>query len=338
MTMSVVEVEDEAPAEAETPTPVGATATPAVGATLDDDLLRVARAVLVWLKKFAARTRGPESFVAPIREMIDDLERVTGEDRTPGSAVEMTLESLADEFDPRGSYAHHTAGDPVEMIRMAFRVSILRAERAEMHARDNLGKVRDERVTAKKALKSIEKAQTYLEAVIASYQPRETTMTTETSNDAPRDPNAQYLEGGIHGAGDTAMSGEPKRIDPLPITHHHDGHGLNESLVIHRDTPDPENGNASHGYTVGYVERGMRLNVAHVDFQHGPRDEEDSTTGCTDATLLAIVLDRYNGFQSGKYRCRENALVITKLEEALHWMKHRADGRAGRGVLGKNEV
>jgi len=30
--------------------------------------------------------------------------------------------------------------------------------------------------------------------------------------------------------------------------------------------------------------------------------------------------------------------VITKLEEALHWMQHRANERARRGVLGKNQI
>lgn len=125
------------------------------------------------------------------------------------------------------------------------------------------------------------------------------------------------------------------------ITHHHDGHGLNDSILISCDERDPDNGNASHYYMVDHVgvpceEGGGRL--AHVQFQHGPRDEPDSKTGCTDAVLLAIVLDRYEGFQSGQFKCRENAMVITKLEEALHWMKHRADARARRGVLGKNEA
>lgn len=32
--------------------------------------------------------------------------------------------------------------------------------------------------------------------------------------------------------------------------------------------------------------------------------------------------------------CRENALALTKLEEALHWLKARQDDRAARGVAG----
>lgn len=135
---------------------------------------------------------------------------------------------------------------------------------------------------------------------------------------------------------------------------HHDGHGLNDALLICCDERDPDAGNASHKYC-GYLMSAADVakytlnppdavsgefaeaEVLNIDFQHGPRDEESSNPGATDAALIAILLDRYEGFQSGPYRCRENALVITKLEEALHWMQHRANDRARRGVLGKNE-
>ena len=117
------------------------------------------------------------------------------------------------------------------------------------------------------------------------------------------------------------------------ITHHHDGHGLNDSIVINCDDRDPKNGNASHNYAAMIGDEPESLLAT---FQHGPRDEKGSKGGITDAALLAVVLDRYEGFQSGDYACRENAIVITKLQEALHWMKHRADARAARGVLGKN--
>lgn len=121
---------------------------------------------------------------------------------------------------------------------------------------------------------------------------------------------------------------------------HHDGHGLNDLLIIEADERDPEAGNASHFYMAGlagFDEEGPYETVAiRVQFQHGPRNAE-GTPGALDAALIAILLDRYEGFQSGPYRCRENALVITKLEEALHWMQHRTNDRARRGVLGTKE-
>lgn len=109
---------------------------------------------------------------------------------------------------------------------------------------------------------------------------------------------------------------------------HHDGHGLNESIVIQADDKGP--GGASHLYTM--VISGEE--VASIQFQRGPRNTPGSTPGVTEAALLAVLIDRLQCFQAGEYACRENAIQITKLEEALHWARARADARAKRGVLG----
>ncbi len=121
------------------------------------------------------------------------------------------------------------------------------------------------------------------------------------------------------------------------IVEHHDGHGLNEALEVTRDARDPANGGASHRYEVVHIDEGVRRQVASIQFQHGPRHEALSKPGCTEAALLAILIDRLRGFQAGPYACRENALMLTKLEEALHWTRARADGRSRRGVLGKDQ-
>ena len=39
---------------------------------------------------------------------------------------------------------------------------------------------------------------------------------------------------------------------------------------------------------------------------------------------------------TGRFRCRENALIITKVEEAIHWGNHRTAERERRGVEGVN--
>lgn len=117
------------------------------------------------------------------------------------------------------------------------------------------------------------------------------------------------------------------------ISSHLDGHGLNDRIRIFADAVDPNAGGASHNYTVvldGQV-------VATINYQHGPRLEANSTPGITDAVLLAIVADRMACFNAGPYACRENALVRTHVELAMHWERARADDRAKRGVLGKNE-
>jgi hypothetical protein len=112
------------------------------------------------------------------------------------------------------------------------------------------------------------------------------------------------------------------------ITDHHDGFGLAESIVIEKDEPGP--GGASHRYR--FVIDGTE--VASVQFQRGPRHEEGSTPGVIEGDDGAMMLDRLRAFQAGPYACRENALALTKLEEALMWMQQRARARAKRGVLG----
>ena len=71
-------------------------------------------------------------------------------------------------------------------------------------------------------------------------------------------------------------------------------------------------------------------------FQRGPIGE-NGLNGISHEALLAVVLDRLRGFQEGPYACRENAVAITKVEEALMWLHKRTLDRMRRGVEGKNE-
>ena len=48
--------------------------------------------------------------------------------------------------------------------------------------------------------------------------------------------------------------------------------------------------------------------------------------------LIAMVIDRLQSFQESEYKCRENAVAITKLEEALMWLRKRTQDREDRGV------
>lgn len=54
--------------------------------------------------------------------------------------------------------------------------------------------------------------------------------------------------------------------------------------------------------------------------------------GLSHEVLLAILIHRLEGFQAGAYACRENALALTKLQEALMWLNHRTHERQARGV------
>jgi hypothetical protein len=73
-----------------------------------------------------------------------------------------------------------------------------------------------------------------------------------------------------------------------------------------------------------------------LPFQHGPI-KEVGVNGITNEALLAIVLDRLRGFQESPFKCRENAVAITKLEEAMMWLHKRTLDRERRGVEGTNQ-
>lgn len=60
--------------------------------------------------------------------------------------------------------------------------------------------------------------------------------------------------------------------------------------------------------------------------------------GCFVETVIAAALDRLEYYQSSKFACRENALAVTKLQEALHWLNHRTAAREKRGVEGTHSV
>lgn len=83
-----------------------------------------------------------------------------------------------------------------------------------------------------------------------------------------------------------------------------------------------------------FVERhGQPAKHSTILFQNGPINEV-GVNGITQEVLLAIVADRLRSFQSGPYACRENALALTKIEEAMHWLQQRTIARMRRGVEG----
>lgn len=121
------------------------------------------------------------------------------------------------------------------------------------------------------------------------------------------------------------------------------GHKVNEcndAISITADERDEKNGNASHLYhlKLNFDPSGIgagepaQLTLA-LPFQHGPI-KEAGVNGITNEALLAVLIDRMQGFQSGPYACRENALALTKLEEAKHWLLARTKERVARGVEG----
>ena len=66
-----------------------------------------------------------------------------------------------------------------------------------------------------------------------------------------------------------------------------------------------------------------------------PASEGGNLNLCQCTDLIAIGLTQLK-YLNAKFPCRENAISITKLEEALMWQKKRTDDRMQRGVEGKN--
>lgn len=98
-------------------------------------------------------------------------------------------------------------------------------------------------------------------------------------------------------------------------------------------------GGAHHEYIIAFSDNANVENdetpPAQIRFQKGPV-KENGVNGCHQEDLLAIVIDRLRSFQSGPFACRENALALTKIEEAMHWLNHRTNERQMRGVEGTN--
>ncbi|WP_321967648.1 hypothetical protein [Burkholderia cepacia] len=111
----------------------------------------------------------------------------------------------------------------------------------------------------------------------------------------------------------------------------------------------PGSGGANHLYMVEgfdtasnpsdpFVKRhGQPARHTTILFQNGPIAEV-GVNGITQEVLLAIVADRLRSFQAGPYACRENALALTKIEEAQHWLQQRPLARMRRGVEGTHTI
>ena len=100
----------------------------------------------------------------------------------------------------------------------------------------------------------------------------------------------------------------------------------------------PGAGGACHEYEVQGLNRGNEdiEQFASISFQNGPI-KENGVNGCHQEDLLVIVIDRLRSFQAGAYKCLPNAIALTKIEEALHWLRSRTEDRLKRGVEGTSK-
>ena len=78
--------------------------------------------------------------------------------------------------------------------------------------------------------------------------------------------------------------------------------------------------NPSNGQTIQFIEKQLvPASDPNSLVSHALQTVNDGTTN---EELLAILIDRLQ-FLNAKQPCRENSIVITKLEESLMWLNKR---------------
>jgi hypothetical protein len=116
----------------------------------------------------------------------------------------------------------------------------------------------------------------------------------------------------------------------------HKLNGLNDALEI-TVLDEPGQGGACHQYEIDQIGGAPTSGGGKtlIQFQNGPILEA-GVNGISGEALLAIQIDRLRSFQAGPFACRENAIALTHLEDALMWLQKRTRDRLARGVEGRN--
>lgn len=91
-------------------------------------------------------------------------------------------------------------------------------------------------------------------------------------------------------------------------------------------------GNPAGGTTSG---TGISISWQNGPLGRGP--DRKAPNGAFVEDVLDAALGRLKFYQTTKFACRENALAITKIEEAMHWCAHRTADREKREVEGTHQ-
>lgn len=122
----------------------------------------------------------------------------------------------------------------------------------------------------------------------------------------------------------------------------------NYNVVVMDDLREryPAKFNESGGMDYEWFEKEIRPNnfiyirhdVGSISFtiQSGPVNEV-GVNGCQVDELISVAKLMIEGFNK-KLPCRENSIAITKLDEALMWLKKRKEDRMIRGVEGYSKA
>ena len=100
------------------------------------------------------------------------------------------------------------------------------------------------------------------------------------------------------------------------------------------DKFEATNNNDANGNPAGGTVSGVGISISWQNGPLGRGEDRILPNGAFVETVIAAALQRIQYYQDSKFKCRENALAITKLEEALHWLNHRTAAREARQVEG----
>lgn len=90
-----------------------------------------------------------------------------------------------------------------------------------------------------------------------------------------------------------------------------------------------KDGNPAGGLTIG-----EGINIRWQNGPLGRGNDRKEPNGAFVEGIISAAIGRLEFYQASKFKCRENALTITKLEEAMHWCCARTDRREKAGTEG----
>lgn len=88
------------------------------------------------------------------------------------------------------------------------------------------------------------------------------------------------------------------------------------------------------GNPTGGSVRGTGISIDWQDGPLGRGDDRQEPNGAFVEGVIEAARQRIAFYNESKFRCRENSLAITKLEEALHWLNSRTARRESEGTEG----
>lgn len=115
------------------------------------------------------------------------------------------------------------------------------------------------------------------------------------------------------------------------------GHKVNPANDVLRVLvlDEPGSGGAHHHYEIQIPtnEPNSTATTVPVRFQNGPI-KEAGVNGLTHEALLAILIDRMEGFQAGPYASPDNQEALEAMRAAQTALQRRTLARMARGVEG----